>query len=199
MIGSKVSRYDFQGINVIGIIKWRLYLAGTLFRLSTLLEYSNGGYIDECITRYDLHICNVNFTHNDSQNDRIHSQQVWVKVINVIRILRWWLYLWIHYQMRYKCIDVMSTWRENVLQNGCMHNEQVWVSGNQPYWNTQITAILMNALRDMICIYVMQILRTMTVKMIGPTVSRYEFQVINLIGILKWRLYWWMHYEIWAA
>ena len=43
-------------------------------RLSTLLEYSNGGYVDECSTRYDLHICNVDLTHNDSQNDRTHSQ-----------------------------------------------------------------------------------------------------------------------------
>ena len=50
--------------------------AGMSFRLSTLLEYSNGGYIGECTTRYDVHRCDVDFRRNDSQIGRTHSQQV---------------------------------------------------------------------------------------------------------------------------
>ena len=33
-------------------------------------------------------------------------------------------------------------------------------------------------------------------KVIGPTVSRYEFQVIKPIGIMRWRLCWWIHYPV---
>ena len=167
--------------------KW-LYAhgAGMSFRLSTLLECSNGGYIDECTTRYHLHRCNVDFTHNDSQNDRTHSQRVWV-----------------------------------------------W--GYQPYLNTQMAAILMNALRDMICIDIMKILSAMTLKMIGTTVSTgMSFRLSTLLeysnggyidecptrydlhrcyedfkcndsqndpkyGIFKWWIYSWIHYRVWFA
>ena len=57
------------------------------------------------------------------------------------------------------CIDVMSTWRGDASQNDCMHNEPVWISGYQPYRNTQMAAIFMNTLPDTICIDVMSTLR----------------------------------------
>ena len=54
----------------------------------------------------------------------------------------------------------------------------------------------MNTLADMICIDAMSILSGIAPKMIGSTMSRYEFQGLTRIGIMKWRLYAWKHYQV---
>ena len=142
------------------------------------------------------------------------------------------------------CIDVMSTWCGIVPLNGCIHSEQVWVSGYEPYRNNQMTAILtniprdmsidiililrgvvpqidwihsqqvwfpghkrywtiqmtsifMNSLPDTICIDVNSAWRDVPFKM--SPVRRYEFQVINVIGTMKWWPYLSIHHRVWLV
>ena len=79
----------------------------------------------------------------------------------------------------------MSTFRGVALENDCIHSQQVWVSGYKRYENNEITAVSINTLPGMMCIAVMSTLRGMPLKVIGYTIGRYDFQVINVIGIFK--------------
>ena len=78
----------------------------------------------------------------------------------------------------------------------CIHSQQVWVAGYKPQWNIQMTPIFMKALPDMIAIDVMRTLCSIDLRLIASTVSRYDFQDINRTGIIKWRLYLWIHQQI---
>ena len=68
-------------------------------------------------------------------------------------------------------------------------SQQVWVSGYKPQWNNQMTPIFIKILPDTIAIDVIYVV--LTARLIGSTISRYEFQDTNHTGIIKWRLYLW--------
>ena len=84
------------------------------------------------------------------------------------------------------CCDVDFIW--HFPTNNWIHNVQVRVSGYDQHWNNQTTptCLLMNTPPDIILHDVMWIDVALSLKDIGPTVSRYEFQVINHVGIIKW-------------
>ena len=89
------------------------------------------------------------------------------------------------------CIDVMLILFGIYPQNDWIHSVQVWVSGYELHWNNEMTptCLLKNTPADMIRHYVMWIDAALPLKIIGPTLIRYEFQVINHVRIVKWRLH----------
>ena len=97
------------------------------------------------------------------------------------------------------CIDVIANLCYIATHRYWIHCKQVWVSGYKPYWNDQMTPILMNALSVIICIYVITIYVVLSLIGVGSTVNRYEFQDINSMKVIKWRLYLWIHYQIWSV
>ena len=119
MIGSTVSGYEFQVINFIAIIKWRLYL---WIQYHVWLALMRCRIYVQCFRTY-----------------WIHSQQICVSGYK-----RYWNIKMTAILMNTLpdtvCIDLLSTWRGNAPQNGCM------------------TGILMNTLPSMISIDVMSTL-----------------------------------------
>ena len=99
------------------------------------------------------------------------------------------------------CIDVIRTSCCITAHRYWVHRKQVWVSGYKHYWNHQMTPILMNTLSDMICIYAITtsyciLAHWCLVHSKQVWVSGY---IINGIEMIKWRLYLWIHYQIWSA
>ena len=122
------------------------------------------------------------------QNDWTHSQQVWVSGYE-----RYWntemAAIFINTPPGMICIDVMSTLRVIASHNDWIHTHGVWVSGHKRFWNNEMTAIFINTPPDMICIDTCNVdFVVLPLEKVVYTASRYEFQVINLIGINKWRL-----------
>ena len=129
------------------------------------------------------------------QIDCIHSQQVWVSDDQPQRNNQM-TPIFMKALPNMIAIDVMWTLCIIDRHIDCIHSQQVWVSGYKPQWYNQIMPIFMKALPDMIVVeiwlsFVIWTLCSIDLRLIASTVSRYEFQVINHEGIIKWRLYLW--------
>ena len=128
-----------------------------------------------------------------------HSEQVWVSGYKP----QWnnqMTPIYVNTQLDMICIDVISTLFGIFPQNDWDHSVQVWVSGYELHWNSQVTStcLLMNTPPDMVGYDITWIDVALTLKIFGPTVSRYEFQIINWVGIIRWHLYSWIHNLYWC-
>ena len=152
------------------------------FRLSTWLEYSNGGYIDEWTTRYELHRCNVDFTRNDSNWSDPQSAGMSFRLSTLLEYSNGGYID--ECTTRYDLHRCNVDFTHNDSQNDRTHNQQVSVSGYKCYWNNQMTVIFMNTLPDTICNDVVDFTWHFASKWLD-TIGRHEFQVLNAIGAMK--------------
>ena len=211
-VGATASRYGFQGINNVGIIKWRIYeyttryeLHGAIWTLCGIAPQNDWTHSDQVrVSRLKLHwnsqtrailmntladmICIDAMSILSGiapKNDWIHNEQVSVSGFNpnwnnqmtpICMKARTTRYncLWCNVDFLLHC---PSDWLDSQI-------EQIWVSGYIPQWNDQTTPIFTRYDLRWGNVNLMK----HCLKMIGPTASRYEFQGISCIGIIKWLL-----------